>query len=128
MSVQEQIRKALRTAIDSSGGFASVMYGPLDDGNSIVLVPAGGGTEETTLAHGGQYSMDMALNAKHTSQLTARETLQLIHESLNKLSVYPIGSHWAVTGISTLSAPAYVDRNETYWIYGSALTIQYVID
>lgn len=127
-SVQELVLKAVGTAINALQPFAAVSYGNFLDGNCIVVIPAGGGAEEITLVHGGTYGMDLALNARHTDQKTARNALGLIHESLNKLAVYSTGTNWAIIGIVTQSSPKLIGQEEKYWDYGSSLLVTYTID
>ena len=66
-----------------------VDIGPLPAANGLSIAPASGGVEENTLAHGGEYSMTLALNGKHTGQATVYDALCVIHEHLEKFFVYP---------------------------------------
>jgi hypothetical protein len=128
MSIQQQILDAVVTLIDAQGYYAALVYGPLPAENGLCIAPSTGSVSESTLAHGGSYSMQCVLNGKHSEQGAVRDTLFSIHEYLNKLSIYPSGTGWAVTGIRTNGAPGYVDRDETQWLYGSSIEIDYSID
>lgn len=132
MSIQQQILDAVATLIDAQTNYATVVYGSLPDANGLCLAPSTGSVNEATLTHGGTYSMQCVLNGKHSNQGTVRDTLFKIHEALNKIMACPSGTGWAVTGISTNSAPGYIDRegdgDNSQWLYGSSITIDYVID
>lgn len=128
MSIQQQILDAVTSLIDAQGYYATLVYGPLPGENSLCIAPSTGSVNETTLAHGGLYTMQCVINGKHSNQGTVRDALFAIHEYLNKLLTYPTGTGWAVTGIKTNGAPGYVDREENQWLYGSSIEIDYVID
>jgi len=128
VSIQQQILDAVAALIDAQSNYATVVYGSLPDANGLCLAPSAGSVNETTLSHGGTYSMQCVLNGKHSNQGTVRDTLFKIHEALNKIIVCPSGTGWAVTGISTSSAAGYIDHEEDQWLYGSSITIDYTID
>lgn len=128
MSIQRQIMDAIAALIDARNNYANVVYGALPTQNGICMSAASGGVDEVTLSHGGQYTIGAVLNAKHANQGTVYDTLCSIHEYLNKLAVYPSGTGWEVCSIQTSSAPSYLDREEAQWLYGSSITITYVID
>ena len=128
MSVQRQILEAVIAIIDAVQLYTALDIGPLPAANSLSIAPASGGVEENTLVHGGQYSMALALNGKHTGQATVYDALCIIHEHLEKVSVYPIGTNWAVTGIRSVGSPVYLDHETDGWLYGSSIQIDYVID
>ena len=128
MSIQQQILDAVAALIDALSNYATVVYGSLPDANGLCLAPSTGSVNETTLAHGGTYSMQCVLNGKHSNQGTVRDTLFKIHEALNKIMACPSGTGWAVTGISTNGAAGYIDHEEDQWLYGSSITIDYTID
>ena len=128
MSVQKQILEAVITLIDALQLYAALDIGPLPAANGLSIAAASGGVKESTLVHGGQYSITLALNGKHTGQATVYDALCMIHETFEKLSVYPTGTNWAITGIRSVGSPTYLDHEADGWLYGSSIRIDYVID
>ena len=128
MSIQRQILEAFIAIVDALHLYAALDIGPLPAANGLSIAPASGGVEENTLVHGGQYSMVLALNGKHTGQATVYDALCTIHEALEKGSAYPTGTNWAITGIRSVGSPVYLDHETDGWLYGSSIWIDYVID
>lgn len=128
MSVQKQILEAVISIIDDLRLYAALDIGSLPAANGLSIAIASGGVEENTLVHGGQYSMTAVINGKHTGQAAVFDALTTIHEHLEKLSAYPTGSNWAVTGIKSVGSPVYIDHGNDGWLYGSSIQIDYVID
>ena len=128
MSIQRQILEAVIAIVDALHLYAALDIGSLPAANGLSIAPASGGVEENTLVYGGQYSMVLALNGKHTGQATVYDALCTIHESLEKLSAYPTGVNWAITGIRSVGSPVYLDHETDGWLYGSSIWIDYVID
>ena len=128
MSVQKQVLEAVIAIIDELHLHAALDIGPLPASSGLSIAIASGGVEENTLVHGGQYSMTAVINGKHTGQAAVFDALSTIHEYLEKLSAYPTGTNWAVTGIKSIGSPVYIDHNNDGWLYGSSIQIDYVID
>ena len=128
MSIQQQIMDAVAALVDAMHNYANVVYGTLPEANGLCLAASTGALDAATLAHGGQYSLQVVLNGKHSNQRTVYDTLCAIHEYLNKIASYPSGAGWSVCSIQTNGAPGYIDREESQWLYGSSLTIGYIID
>lgn len=128
MSIQEQVLQAVMDEIDSLHLCNPAVIGPLSQGNGPSCLPSGGSAVEATLAHGGTYTANFALNWQHADQSVVRDVLCTIHEHLNKLADYPKGDGWAVCRIETLNFPEYIDRTEQLWVYGSSVAVEYVID
>ena len=128
MSVQKQILEAVIAIIDDLRLYAALDIGSLPANNGLSIAPASGGLEENTLVHGGQYEMTLALNGKHAGQASVYDALSTIHEHLEKLTVYPTGVNWAVTGIQSIGSPVYIDCDNDGWLYGSSIRIDYIID
>lgn len=132
MSVQQQVLEAVADIIDGLHAAPPVVIGSLPSEDSVCIAPSTGSTQETTLDHGGTYTMTCVLNGKHSSQRTVSEALFAIHEGLNNLMDYPKGYGWAISSIRTLSAPGLIERegdaDNTQWLYGSSIEIEYVKD
>ena len=128
MSIQKQILEAVIAIIDALHLYATLDIGPLPAANGLSIATASGGVEDSTLAHGGQYSLMVVVNGKHVNQATVYDTLCLVHEHLEKLSEYPAGTDWAVTGIHSVGSPAYLGHETDGWLYGSSIRIEYTID
>jgi len=128
LSVQKQILEAVIAMIDDLRLYAALDIGPLPANNGLSIAPASGGVEENTLVHGGQYIMTLVLNGKHAGQAAVFDALTTIHEHLEKLSVYPAGTNWAVTAIKSVGSPVYIDHDNNSWLYGSSIQIDYIID
>ena len=128
MSVQKQILEAMIAIIDDLRLYAALDIGPLPAANGLSIAIASGGVEENTLVHGGLYSITAVVNGKHSGQAALYDALSTIHEHLEKLSDYPTGTNWAVTGIKSFGSPVYVDHGNDGWLYGSSIQIDYVID
>jgi hypothetical protein len=128
MSIHKQILEAVISIIDTLGLYAALDIGPLPVANGLSIAPASGGVEESTLVHGGQYSLTVVINGKHTNQASLYDALSKLHEHLEKLAVYPTGTNWAIIGIRSIGSPAYLDHETDGWLYGSSIQIDYVID
>ena len=128
MSVQQQILEAVIAVVDALQLYAALDIGPLSAANGLSIAPASGCVEENTLVHGGQYSMVLALNGKHTGQATVYDALCIIHEHLEMLFIYPAGANWTVTGMHSIGSPTYLDHETDGWLYGSSIRIDYIID
>lgn len=128
MSVQRSILEAMIARIDALGLYSTMNIGALPAANGLSIAPAAGGVDENTLAHGGQYSMSCSINGKHTSQATVYDALCTIHETLEKLSTYTTGPNYAVTGVKSVGAPAYLDHEADGYLYGSSIRIEFIID
>ena len=125
MSIQKQVFDALATLVDGVGSYAAVDIGTLPRDSGICLGISTGGTQSVTLAHGGQHTLDIVLNAKHPNQAMALDALCCIHEQLTRLHDLPSGEGWQLTAIRTNGAPSTIGRDGNQWLCVSGLTIEY---
>ena len=127
MSAQAEVLEVLRLLVEQTCGLPVAMGATPMDGGLAMAVSTGRETGET-LALGVSVSLDVTLNIKHSVQQTALNTLCAIHEALRRAQPLPAGAHWQVTAIRTGAAPGYLDRDGGFWLYGSALTVEYAAD
>jgi len=128
VSIQTQVLSALRERINALGAFAPVTPGALPAENGLSMAVSTGRAVSVTLAHGGVTTLDVAINCKHTDQATALDTLCLIFEALAKAQSLPCGDDWQTTAVRIGAAPGYLDRDGPFWLYGGALSVEYVTD
>ena len=125
MSIQKQVFDALIALADGVGSYAAISIGTLPKDSGISAGISTGGAQSVTLAHGGQYTLDIVLNAKHTNQAAALDALCCIHEQLTRLHDLPSGQGWQMTAIRTNGAPSTAGRDGNQWLCVSGLTIEY---
>lgn len=128
MSIQVQVLEALCAVIDAMGNYAPVSVGPLPADHSLSMAVTTGRSTNATLSGGATVTLDIVLNAKHENQATALDTLCAIHEALTGANTLPGGEGWQVTAVRTGTAPGYLNREGGQWLYGSALSVEYLTD
>jgi hypothetical protein len=128
VSIQTQVLFALREMIDALANFAPAQMGALPVENGLCMAVSAGRIQATTLSGGVSALLDVAITCKHTDQAKALNTLCAICETLAKTAALPSGEGWQVTAVRTGAAPAYLDRDGTYWIYGGALAVEYAAE
>ena len=125
MSQQRRVLEALHAIIDTLGAYAPVHMGAMPAADGIAMAVTAGREVTRTLAQERTITLDVTLNAKHSNQAAALDALCRIHEALAHLAALPSGEGWQVINIRTGSAPACLGREETQWLYGSALAVTY---
>lgn len=103
-----------------------VKRGALGTGPGIAIEPEGSAPETTFFDKNTVYELSLVLNGKDTSMQTITEAMNLIHSALTRAFSYPSAQNWQILNIITQSSPALIERQANdYWLYGSALTIQF---
>lgn len=104
----------------------SVKRGPLGTGPGIIMEPEPSAPATTFFDKNTVYDLGVVLNGKDTSMQTITEAMNLIHSALTRAFSYPSAQNWQILNIVTQSSPALIERQENdFWLYGSALTIQF---
>ncbi len=119
----------LNTVIDlaeETNPYANIIIGNTPPTNGISMIISSGSPYLTDLQKGMLYSLNIMLNAKHTNQDTAFDTLSNIHKYLTKKTSYPNQENYQITDISTFSTPSLLLREENGdFVFGSTLNIQF---
>lgn len=103
-----------------------IKRGPLGTGPGIVMEPEPSAPATTFFDKNTVYDLGVVLNGKDTNMQAITEAMNLIHSALTRASTYPSAQNWQITNIVTQSSPALIERQANdYWVYGSALTIQF---
>lgn len=129
MSVLCDAFEAVRAIAESTRPYARVDIGALPGDEGLCMAIAAGGDAERALDRGGEYTMDIVLNAKSADQRKALEALCAIHHALTRTAALPSGDGWQMIDLSTNGAPSYLSREENgQWLYGSGLTARLYYD
>lgn len=108
--------------------YAAITIGALPAGEGITMTYGPGGPDTTFWNKGVKYSLPVVLNAKSANQQTVADALNNIHLALAQTRSYPRTGAYQITNISTIAAPAYLDREENgQWLYGSSLRVDVYI-
>lgn len=126
MGLYDGILEYLRGEIDDLSLYASANIGALPDANGISLYIGAGGTDRIFFDKHAEGYAYVTVNAKHTTQLTALQALDTIHQSLTMQQAYEITDGYQIINIETNSAPSYIGAEEHGgFLYGSVLKITF---
>lgn len=125
MSVLNDILLAVIGLAQATGPYATIVVGALPADNGITMTYGAGGVDTTFMTKGICYDLDIALNGKHSNAQTVSDVLNNIHQALTQAKSYPRTENYQITNISTISTPAYLDREQNNQIlYGSSLRVK----
>ena len=103
-----------------------VKRGPLGTGPGIIMEPEPSAPATTFFDKNTVYDLGVVLNGKDTNMQAITEAMNGIHSALTRALSYPSAQNWQILNIVTQSSPALIERQENdFWLYGSALTIQF---
>ena len=102
----------------------SAVIGAMPPHNGIALQISTGATDTTFLDKTLVVGLSIVINAKNESQQTALDELNDIHQTLVMAKEYPNGSGWAIQDIRTDSFPNYIGREDSQYLYGSAIRVR----
>lgn len=103
-----------------------IKVGPMPANESIVIAPASGAPESTSLDKGQAMILNVVLNGKSTDQAALAKKLSEIHVNLTQAKAYPDNGVFQITDIRTITLPHYLGREpNNQWLYGSSLGIHY---
>lgn len=108
--------------------YETIDHGSMPMGNSLAMYLGPGMTDTRFLDQGGNWTVTIALNGKHTDLEVLLSALSNIHRNLNLRTIYPQGDGWSIHDIVTTSTPSYLSREESdgnRWLYGSLLTVSF---
>jgi len=126
VGLYDGILEYLRGEIDDLSLYASANIGALPDANGISCYIGAGGSDRIFLDKHTEGYAYVTVNAKHTSQLTALQALDTIHQSLTMQQAYEITDGYQIINIETNSAPSYIGAEEHGgYLYGSVLKITF---
>jgi hypothetical protein len=126
MSVINSVLLAVIGMAQATPRYAPITIGALPPDNGISCSIATGAPETTFLTKGMAYQFSLVMNAKHTSQQTASDTLNDIHQALTQATQYPATAEYQITSIETISTPSYLGREENkQYLYGSSLRVKF---
>ena len=124
-SIINQAIKAVADIVNDMGLFATMTRGALGTEESLVC-GIGPSNPETVWLDKNQYiPIDFTINGKHKNLETLSDAMNLIHETLTMMFVYPAGDKWQITDIATLTEPQVIGREQdNRWIMASALLVK----
>lgn len=128
MNAFDEILAAVIAMAQGTNPYAVITAGALPADNGICMTWASGAPAFTFLDKGMAYQRTIVCNGKHTSQQAVSEALSAIHLALTKTKTYPNAPQWQITDIATVSAPAYLSREQnSQWLYGSSLRVKFYL-
>lgn len=107
--------------------FDTIEHGALPIGDGISIAPASGAEESRHFDQGGFYTTTYVLNGKHDDLGALLGAMSSIHANITTLTDYPRTDEWEITGITTVGAPAYLEREDSTrkWLYGSSFQVSF---
>lgn len=125
MSIINEAVESVMDLIDAMGLYALISRGALGTGNGLCCEVGPSGAEEVYMDKNQYIILDLTINGKHSNLQTLSEAMNTIHEELTMRRVYPLGDHWQIVDISTLTEPQIVAREENNsWLMASALNVK----
>ena len=122
-----QAVKAL--ALGPASPYTEIELGSMPPSDGLAMYLGPGASDGSYLNRSGTYNINIGLNGKHANQGTVVTALSNIHMSMSRLAAYPSGAQWHIFDIRTVSAPAYIEQEESsrQWLYGSILGIRFYV-
>lgn len=120
-----QLTEIFESVVDwvNSLGHAAVV-GAMPPHNGIAMQISTGATDTTFLDKTLVVGLSIIINGKNESQSTALDELNEIHQSLVMTKDYPSGDGWQIVDIRTDSFPNYIGREDSQFLYGSAIRVR----
>ena len=126
MSVVNDVLLQVVNLMQQTNPYSAIVIGAMPAENGIACQISTGAPVSTFLDKGMAYQFNLVLNGKHSEQQTVSETLNNIHHALVKARSYPSTEEYQITNIETISAPAYISREENkQYLYGSSLRVSF---
>ena len=126
MGLYDGILTYIAAQIDALALYSTATIGALPDANGISCYIGAGGSDRIFLDKHTEGYAYVTVNAKHTTQLTALQALDTIHQSLTMQQAYEITDGYQIINIETNSAPSYIGAEEHGgYLYGSVLKITF---
>ena len=125
-SIYNSVLLAVIELASAAEPYAPILVGSLPHDNGLSMAIAAG-SPTYSMDKGARHELSIVLNGKHTDQATVSNTLGELHELLTTRTTYPTTAEGCqITSIETLSAPAYLDREDnSQWLYGSSLRVKF---
>lgn len=128
MSYITALIDAVAALAETTGPYASIVYGSDPPENGICMIQGAGFPEEEHLNTGMMCRLPVLLNGKHADQQQLLEDLTAIHTALTKRNDYTglATDALQVVKIRTTAMPQIIGRGQNnQWIAGSSLEISY---
>lgn len=124
-TILNQAVEAVAGLINGLGLFADIYRGALGTGDGLCCEVGPTVPEAVFLDKNKYIPVDLTINGKHTNIETISEALNIIHEHLTMLTIYPSGDNWAIVDITTQTEPQIVEREDGgHWLMASALLVK----
>lgn len=124
-TILNQAVEAVAGLINGLGLFADIYHGALGTGDGLCCEVGPTVPEAVFLDKNKYIPVDLTINGKHTNLETISEALNIIHEHLTMLTIYPSGDNWAIVDITTQTEPQIVEREDGgHWLMASALLVK----
>lgn len=124
-SIINQAIEKVMDLIDEMGLFSLITRGALGTGDCLSC-EIGPTTPQTVWLDKNQYiPIDLTINGKHANLQTLSDAMNVIHENLTMMQIYPEGDTWGIVDISTLTEPQVIGREQdNRWMMASALLVK----
>lgn len=124
-TILNQAVEAVAGLINGLDLFADIYRGALGTGDGLCCEVGPTVPEAVFLDKNKYIPVDLTINGKHTNLETISEALNIIHEHLTMLTIYPSGDNWAIVDITTQTEPQIVEREDGgHWLMTSALLVK----
>lgn len=124
-TIINQAVEAVAGLINGLDLFADIYRGALGTGDGLCCEVGPTVPEAVFLDKNKYIPVDLTINGKHTNLETISEALNIIHEHLTMLTIYPSGDNWAIVDITTQTEPQIVEREDGgHWLMASALLVK----
>lgn len=124
-SIINQAIDKVMDLIDEMGLYATINRGALGTGDSLTC-EIGPTSPDIVWFDKNQYiPIDLTINGKHGNLQTLSDAMNVIHENLTMMRIYPQSEDWMIVDISTLTEPQMIGREQdNRWMMASALLVK----
>ena len=124
-SIINQAIDKVMDLIDEMGLFAMISRGALGTGDSLTCEIGPTSPDIVWLDKNKYIPIDLTINGKHGNLQTLSDAMNVIHENLTMMRIYPESDAWSIVDISTLTEPQVIGREQdNRWMMASALLVK----
>lgn len=128
MDFLEQLKKYIET-IDTFNDIVDISL--LSDGNAICLRPTPSSPPSKYLNNGNLYEFNFQVLVRHSGQITAYQTKQLIALNLHRLdkgAIVSLNNSFNFIKCRMQQLPSFLEKDETGWIYSTLFKAEIYIN
>ena len=124
-SIINQAIDKVMDLIDEMGLYAMISRGALGTGNGLCCEVGPTSPESVWLDKNQYIPIDLTINGKHSNLQTLSDAMNVIHENLTMMLIYPESDTWGIVDITTLTEPQVIGREQdNRWMMASALLVK----